>query len=177
MVKSKAQCQKDYRKKSVDYQERERERAKKNRASFTDEEKSRKREQGRLRMQKCRARKMDSKSKLCTPYMTKGSETRAVNRVMEKINATLPTSPSKCAFVKSTVGKHLLGISSSSKQIVHRKTSLPSEVKKHIIQFYELDDISRMSPGKRDFVKVDHLYIQKVNNKMISLICFASNYL
>jgi hypothetical protein len=167
MGKAHKERQKDYRlRHGNEYREKENIRYRKYRKNLSDEERAIKREQGRLRSQRYYMKKRESRenaSQSTTPYMSEGSQNRAINRVMKNVKAKMPHSPRKCAFVKLSVGRLLLGLSRNLPGTpVSRATALPIDVTQKVVAFYNEDDVSRMSPGQRDFVKEGDLQLQKV---------------
>jgi hypothetical protein len=167
MVKSMSQHQKKYRELTEEYRIAERKRAKRDRDGYTDEQKAVKREQGRKRMQELRKRKKEAEEKLKrqaeieTPYKTKSAEKRAVNRVLAQVKSRMPHSPRKRTFLKATVAHQLLG-TLPSKISTKRSTLLSADIVDIIVKFYQEDDVSQMSPGKRDCVRDGKVFIQKV---------------
>nr|XP_047127742.1 uncharacterized protein LOC101237623 [Hydra vulgaris] len=145
--------------------EEQRKRASKKRANYNEEEQNKKHEQGKLRMRAYRQRQKALKESIEaheeTPYKTKSAEKRAINRVLFQVNSTMPHSPRKCAFVKHNVSQHLLGKSPSNLIVSHRSTALSPEVVELVINFFQENDISRMAPGQRDFLKDGDKLIQK----------------
>ena len=82
---------------------------------------------------------------------------------MRTVKAKISHSPRKCAYVKLSIGRLLLGLSGNEPGTpVSHSSALPIDVTQKVVAFYNEEDVSRMSPGQRDFVKKGDLQLQKV---------------
>lgn len=130
--------------------------------SFTEERKSQliqeRRNKDCLRKQRSRkkqaeASQQDSESASTShrkqPYKLRSSLSRAVNSAKK----VLPSSPTKRNAVIRQLSEELEeeDLCLEKKE---RLSALPKETRDAVKAFYERDDISRMSPGKRDFVTI-----------------------
>ena len=166
MGKTAAERQKEYRqrkKSDPDYLEKERSRHKKYRAAGKVSTKPAK-EKTKERVRKFRERKKLGNS----PYSSNSSAQKAFSRVRNKLTTVLPRSPRRRQFIQD---KLALVLNSESIQMTdvssvpQRNKGLTEEIRKAVIAYYIRDDVSRMAPGRKDFVvlrdKVMKSHIQK----------------
>lgn len=126
--------------------------------SFTEEKKAQvikqRRKKDCLRKQKSRRKQAQVSQQPSTsgsqqPYKRRSSLSRAVNSVKK----VLPSSPTKRKAVVRRLSEELDDTDSTPSN-PQRLSTLPTETRDAVKSFYERDDISRISPGKRDVITV-----------------------
>ena len=159
MVKTKAEVQRDYRRRHSDaLKEKERLRGKLRRSiPKSDAQMKLIRERGRIRMRVCRANKKEALSlgpgnEAFSPiYKSKSSQRRAVIKAKQ----SLPKSPRKRSMVVRSLAVEL-GIREemlAAATIITRQR-LKKETVQAVVDFYLREDISRWTPGMKEYVKV-----------------------
>ena len=182
-MKTPSERAKLYRKrKGVTLREKERERsARRRRQKMTASQKAKEKVQSMKRSRSYRRRKRQTREAVAattpgvsmtlesdTPkaYKTASAKTRAKKRLIVQ----LPKSPRKrIAVVRSLANDYL--DQNDVKKEQNSRTGLEEETLKHILEFYNREDISRWTTGRKDFIKVTDNNGEKKEMQKRYLIC------
>lgn len=156
---SRAEIQKRYRQRKGDIlKEKEKERSKLRRTKQTPEIRAKTNKQALARMKKMKEKMRKEATETVSPYSRKSSKSRAVNKLVTQL-------PSDCekrkTVITELVKKFNVTICPDLQTTRRGKTSEYLKVK--VKSFYDREDISRMSPGRKDFVNI------KLSGKKVQL--------
>lgn len=158
MGKIRKEIQKAYReRKGEELRRKERERSKLGRLNKTVMEKKLERVQGNARMSNLRERRREAKiddenNTPETPFRQRSTECRALKRVKR----SLPSSPQKRKHViKKLVAE--LGI----QKLKFKRQCISQETIELVKTFFEREDVSRWTPGRKEYIKVNKQQMQK----------------
>ena len=120
------------------------------------------REKARLSMRRLReARRKEQLQSPCkqtveeSPSKTAYGSVQSLGKAVQRTKSALPTSPRKRrAVVKKLAISFGCHNESASRCMIKSNHSISEDVVEKVVSFYQRDDISRIWPGRKDFVKV-----------------------
>lgn len=152
MAKSNVERQRLFREKNKNnqaFKEKEKVRHRKYRAAGGVAN-DRAREKTKERLRKMRQSKIPETA---AAYSSDRAAARAINRSMSAIDAALPRSPRRRAHVALKVARMLSPLASHSRETLEEPASMRNgELRSAVKAFYNKDEISRVAPGKRDYI-------------------------
>lgn len=174
MPKSRADIQRAYRlRKANELKESERARSQRRRDGQTDQDIAINRKLSQERMARMRTTRKQEQQQhptqllddAPTPYANRSSESKATI----KAQRGLPFSPCKMTqVIWNLTQSHCPGLIIKQK---HKRNKLSPALKKQATDFYKLQDISRMAPGKRDSVIVKDSQGNKSHEQKQHMVC------
>lgn len=122
------------------------------------------REKARISMRKLRAlRKSQVKQsevpnngdpeEISSPSKTAYGSNLSLYKAVSRAKLALPKSPRKKKAVVRKLAKSF-GIAEDKNKVIRGTPALINEAKERVIEFYQRDDISCMTPGRKDFINV-----------------------